>query len=159
MGKYVITKSPKGKYQFNLVASNAEPILSSQMYMSRKGALKGIRSTMKNAPIAGVVDLTAKKVTEAENPKFEIFQGKDKKYYFRLIARNAKAIGVSEGYNSLAACKNGVKSVVKNAKSEIEKPARAKVETKKAPAKKAPAKKPAAKKAVKKTTKKTTKKK
>ena len=121
MGKYVITVSPKGKYHFNLLAGNSEPILSSQMYASDRGALKGIKSVKVNAPVANVVDLTAKKVVPAANPKFEIFEGKDKKFYFRLIAKNAKAIGSSEGYNSLAACKNGIKSVVKNAESAVEK--------------------------------------
>ena len=126
MSKYVITISPKGKYHFNLVASNGEPILSSQMYAARKGAVKGIKSVAKNAPEAPVVDLTAKKVEEAKNPKFEIFEGKDGKSYFRLIAANVKTIGVSEGYNSMAACKNGIKSVKKNAAAEIEKTAKAK---------------------------------
>lgn len=121
MGKYVITVSPKGKYHFNLLAGNSEPILSSQMYASDRGALKGIKSVKVNAPVANVVDLTAKKVVPAANPKFEIFEGKDKKFYFRLIAKNAKAIGSSEGYNNLAACKNGIKSVVKNAESAVEK--------------------------------------
>ena len=126
MGKYVITVSQKGKYHFNLVAGNGEPIPSSQMYAARKGAVKGIKSVTKNAPEAPVVDLTAKNVVEAKNPKFEIFEGKDGKSYFRLIAANAKVIGVSEGYNTIAACKNGIKSVKKNAESEIEKTAKAK---------------------------------
>ena len=126
MGKYVITISPKGKYHFNLLAGNGEPILSSQMYAARKGAVKGIRSVAKNAPEAPVVDLTAKNVVEAKNPKFEIFEGKDGKSYFRLIAANAKTIGVSEGYNTMVACKNGIKSVKKNAVAEIEKTAKAK---------------------------------
>ena len=121
MGKYVITVSPKGKYHFNLVAGNGEIILSSQMYASQRGALKGINSVTVNAPVANVTDLTAAKVVPASNPKFEIFQGKDQKYYFRLVAKNAKAIGSSEGYNDLTACKNGIKSVKKNATGAVEK--------------------------------------
>ena len=124
MGKYVIKVAASGKYHFNLLAGNGEPILSSQMYAARKGAVKGIRSVMKNAPEAPVVDLTAKNVVPAKNPKFEIYEGKDGKCYFRLIAANAKAIGRSEGYNTMAACKNGIKSVKKNAESEIEKAAK-----------------------------------
>ena len=121
MGKYVITVSPKGKYHFNLVAGNGEIILSSQMYAAQRGAMKGIKSVTVNAPIAEVCDTTANKVVPTPNPKFEIFEGKDKKFYFRLIARNAKAIGSSEGYNDMAACKNGIKSVKKNAGSPVEK--------------------------------------
>ena len=78
MGKYVITISPKGKYHFNLLAGNGEPILSSQMYAARKGAVKGIRSVVKNAPEAPVGDLTAKNVVEAKNPKLVICWVKSK---------------------------------------------------------------------------------
>ena len=92
MGKYVIKVTASGKYHFNLLAGNGEPILSSQMYAARKGAVKGIRSVMKNAPEAPVVDLTAKNVVPAKNPKFEIYEGKDGKCYFRLIAANTFGI-------------------------------------------------------------------
>ena len=149
MGKYVITKSEKnGKYHFNLVSK--EPILTSQQYMARKGALKGIRSVTKNAPIAPVEDQTVKGFKKEGNPKFEIYQGKDKKFYFRLVAANGQPVGRSEGYNSKPAAKNGIKAVKANAKSAIDKPAK-KVAAKK-PAKKV------AKKAVKKVAKKVAKK-
>jgi len=154
MGKYVITKSEKnGKYHFNLVSK--EPILTSQQYMARKGALKGIRSVTKNAPIAPIEDQTVEGFKKEGNPKFEIYQGKDKKFYFRLVAANGQPVGRSEGYNTKPACKNGIKAVKANAKSEIEKPAK-KAAVKKAPAKKAVKK--VAKKAVKKTVKKVVKK-
>lgn len=154
MGKYVITKSEKnGKYHFNLVSK--EPILTSQQYMARKGALKGIRSVTKNAPIAPIEDQTVEGFKKESNPKFEIYQGKDKKFYFRLVAANGQPVGRSEGYNTKPACKNGIKAVKANAKSEIEKPAK-KAAVKKAPAKNAVKK--VAKKAVKKTVKKVVKK-
>ena len=144
MGKYVITRNPKGKYHFNLVAKNGEIILSSQMYMARKGALKGIRSIAKNAPKAPVEDQTAKDFKSLGIPKFVLSKGKDGKFRFALIANNGKAIGISQGYSRIASAKAGIKSAKTNAKSEIEKPA------KKTAAKKAPAKKVAAKKVVKK---------
>ena len=124
MGKYVITKSPKGKYHFNLVAKNGETILSSQMYMARKGAVKGIRSIAKNAAIAPVEDRTAKEVKAERNPKFVITKDKKGEFRFSLIANNGKAVGSSEGYSTLVACKNGIKSTKANAASEIEKPAK-----------------------------------
>lgn len=124
MGKYVITKSPKGKYHFNLVAKNGETILSSQMYMARKGAVKGIRSIAKNAAIAPVEDRTAKVVKTERNPKFVITKDKKGEFRFSLIANNGKAVGSSEGYSTLVACKNGIKSTKTNAASEIEKPAK-----------------------------------
>lgn len=121
MGKYVITKSVKNeKYHFNLCASNKEPILTSQQYMAKKGAMKGIRSVMKNAPIAPIEDQTVEKVVKEKNPKFELYTGKDGKFYFRLVAANGQPIGRSEGYNEKATAKNGIKSVKKNAESEVE---------------------------------------
>ena len=152
MGKYVITRNPKGKYHFDLVSKNGEVILSSQMYVARKGALKGVRSTVKNAKIAPVEDRTTKEYKACPIPKFVIEKGRDKKIYFELVANNGKAIGKSQGYTTMAAAKAGIKSVKLNSTSEIEKPAR-KVVTKKAiakkpVAKKAPAKKPVTKKVV-----------
>ena len=51
--------------------------------------------------------------------KFEIFQSENnKKYYFRLKAKNGQVILSSQGYANKAGAKNGVKSVVKNAKDD-----------------------------------------
>lgn len=139
MGKYVITRNEKGKYRFDLLAGNNEIVLSSQVYQARKGALKGIRSVVKNAPKAPVFDSTDKKAKPVGNPKFEIKKAKNGEVYFELIAANGQPIGISETYKTMVACKNGIKSVKSNAKSAIDKPA-----------KKAAAKKPAAKKTTKK---------
>ena len=46
--------------------------------------------------------------------KFELFQGKDKKHYFRLKATNGETILSSQGYKSKASCLNGIESVRKN---------------------------------------------
>lgn len=43
--------------------------------------------------------------------KFEIFQGADRQYYFRLKAPNGEIIGWSEGYTQKASAKNGISSV------------------------------------------------
>ena len=47
--------------------------------------------------------------------KFEIFQGKDSQYYFRLKAGNGQTILSSEGYKAKSGAKNGIASVQKNA--------------------------------------------
>ncbi len=52
------------------------------------------------------------------NPKFEIFTGKDKQFYFRLKARNGENILASEGYTTKAGCKKGIESVKRNAADE-----------------------------------------
>jgi len=47
--------------------------------------------------------------------KFEIYQDKSKKFRFRLKARNGQIIAASEAYESEAACRNGIRSVKRNA--------------------------------------------
>ena len=179
MGKFVISKR-KEKVYFNLHSGNNEIILSSQGYAARKGALKGINSIKKNAPKAPIENQTLKGYAKLGNPKFEVYQDKAKKFRFRLISSNGKCIGHSEGYNTLAACKNGIAAIKKNASSPIvnerdlekkavaKKPATKKVVKKAAPKKaakkvvkkvaKKPAKKAPAKKVVKKPAKKAVKK-
>ena len=49
------------------------------------------------------------------NPKFEIYQGKDDQYYFRLKAGNGETTLTGEGYKAKQGCKNGIESVKKNA--------------------------------------------
>lgn len=48
------------------------------------------------------------------NNKFQTYKDKGGKYRFRLLAGNLQVILQSEGYNSKAACKNGIDSVKKN---------------------------------------------
>ena len=50
--------------------------------------------------------------------KFEIFEGKGKKLYFRLKARNGQIILQSQGYANRAGVKNGIKSVQSNCKDD-----------------------------------------
>lgn len=47
--------------------------------------------------------------------KFELFRSpKNKKFYFRLKARNGQTILSSDGYGNKAGAKNGIASVAKN---------------------------------------------
>ena len=50
-----------------------------------------------------------------KNPKWQIYRGRNRQYYFRLIARNGRKILSSEGYLSKAGCWNGIRSSKKNA--------------------------------------------
>ena len=47
--------------------------------------------------------------------KYQIYKDKSGKLRFRLLAGNLQPILSSEGYNTKAACKNGITSVKKNA--------------------------------------------
>lgn len=50
--------------------------------------------------------------------KFEIYQSKSGKYYFRLKASNGQTILSSQGYAQKSGAKNGVESVRKNVSRE-----------------------------------------
>ena len=56
--KFVIKKDKRGEFRFNLVASNGEVIATSEGYKAKAGAMNGIESVKKNAPVANVVDET-----------------------------------------------------------------------------------------------------
>ena len=49
------------------------------------------------------------------NGRFKVFTAKNGEFRFNLLAGNNEIIAVSEGYTTLAACKNGVESVKTNA--------------------------------------------
>jgi DNA-binding protein Alba len=53
-------------------------------------------------------------------PKFQIYKDAAGKFRFRLRADNNKIIATGEAYEQHASCLNGVKSVQKNCRSEIE---------------------------------------
>jgi uncharacterized protein YegP (UPF0339 family) len=46
-----------------------------------------------------------------DNPKFQVFKGKDGQYYFRLKAANGEVICGSEGYTTRQSCLNGIEAV------------------------------------------------
>ena len=99
--QFELKKSKNGKHFFNLLATNGEIILTSQMFMSIAGARKGIASVQSNS---GVAD------------RYERRQGKGGKSHFVLKSGNHRVIGTSETYNSKANMEKGIKSVMKNGK-------------------------------------------
>lgn len=100
MGSFVISKRKNGEFQFNLKAGNGQVILASEGYTTRAACDNGIESVRKNA---------------ADESKFDIKESKNGKPFFNLKAGNGQIIGNSEMYESMAACKNGIASVMKNA--------------------------------------------
>lgn len=56
--KFVLKKGSTGKFHFNLVAANGQVIATSEAYESKAGALNGIESVRKNAPVAELDDQT-----------------------------------------------------------------------------------------------------
>lgn len=118
IGKYVINKTETG-IKFDLKASNGEVIASSEVYRTRKSCMNGISSVQINAPIAGLEDQTVDDIEKCSNPKFEVYIDKAGEFRFRLKARNGQIIVISEGYKAKKSCMNGIKSVRKNADTDV----------------------------------------
>jgi uncharacterized protein len=58
-GTFELKAAANGQFHFILKASNGQVIASSQMYKTKKGALKGIESIRANAADAAFKDTTA----------------------------------------------------------------------------------------------------
>ena len=100
-GKFVVSKGKDGQDYFVLKAGNGETILQSEGYKSRRSCANGIESVRKNS--------------QDEN-RFECRTARNGKTYFVLKAMNGQEIGRSQMYKSNSGCKNGMKSVARNAK-------------------------------------------
>lgn len=98
-GKFVINKAKNGQFYFNLVASNGEIILTSEMYKAKSSCTNGIESVKKNA---------------GDDKLFDRKAGKGGKEYFVLKAKNHQVIGQSQMYANASSRDSGIKSVKKN---------------------------------------------
>ncbi len=98
--KFELKKSKNDKYFFNLLATNGQIILSSEMYEAKSGAQNGIASVQKNA---------------ADDGRYERLTGKDGSPYFTLKAGNGQVIGQSQMYASEKSRDAGIESVKTNA--------------------------------------------
>ncbi|PPC80421.1 MAG: hypothetical protein CTY38_11080 [Methylotenera sp.] len=99
-GKFELKTAKSGQFHFNLLASNGQIILQSEMYETKASALNGIYSIQKNA---------------ADDARYERLVSKTDKPYFVLKAANHQVIGQSQLYESVASRDNGIESVKKNA--------------------------------------------
>ena len=99
-GKFELKTAKSGQFHFNLLASNGQIILQSEMYETKASALNGISSIQKNA---------------ADDTRYERLVSKTDKPYFLLKAGNHQVIGQSQLYESIASRDNGIESVKKNA--------------------------------------------
>lgn len=98
--KFELKKAKDGQFHFNLLATNGQVILASEMYKARDSALNGIESVKKNAQREGA---------------FETRTSSNDKHYFLLKATNGQVVGQSQMYASAASCRNGIESVQNNA--------------------------------------------
>ncbi len=94
-GKFELKKSKNDKYFFNLLASNGQIILTSEMYEARASAVNGIESVKKNS---------------ADDARYARLTGKDGSPYFTLKAGNSQVIGQSQMYSSEKSRDGGIES-------------------------------------------------
>ena len=119
-GRFELNRTKDGsRYYFNIIASNKVGIATSQVYSSAQSAMIGIKSVIANAEKAPVEDTTLKKFEPLGYPKWEIYLDNAKQYRFRLDAPNGSCIVHSQGYTSKASCKNGIDSIIRNAKDAL----------------------------------------
>lgn len=100
MGKFIVKVRANGDYQFNLLATNGQVILSSQGYKAKASCLNGIESVKKNSQ---------------DETKFVVSEAKNGKPYFNLMATNGQVIGSSQMYANERNLKAGIASVMRNA--------------------------------------------
>lgn len=100
---FEINKTKNGQFHFVLKASNGEPILSSETYMTKRSAKNGIASVQANC---------------SNMDRYEKKESKNGKAFFNLRAGNNQVIGTSELYSSVQKRDAGVASVKTNGKTK-----------------------------------------
>lgn len=110
-GKFVISKTPKGFFRFNLQAANYQTVLTSQNYASLRNCKDGIEAIKKNAT-AAVEDQTLQKVEKKKFPKYEVYLDNANQFRYRLLASNGQNIAMAEeGYATKQGCLNGIDAI------------------------------------------------
>lgn len=100
---FEINKTKNGQFHFVLKASNGEPILSSETYVTKRSAKNGIASVQANC---------------SNLDRYEKKESKNGKAFFNLRAGNNQVIGTSELYSSVQKRDAGVASVKANGKTK-----------------------------------------
>ena len=111
-----VKQAKNGEWYFNLLAANNEVVGTSELYVSKSNATRGVST------VRGLVRLFAQAGSgSSSTPKaaphkerFEIFTGEDSKSYFRLRAGNGEIMLSSQGYTSKSGATSGIASVKSN---------------------------------------------
>lgn len=108
-GKFRFRKTHSG-YVFDLVATNGELLLTSDIYAKPESCLNGIESIKKNS-VSHIEDQTNQNCNTLSHPKYELYLDKAGEYRFRLKASNGEIIAVSEGYKNKSSCIGAIERV------------------------------------------------
>ena len=101
---YRVVEAADGRWYFNLVAGNGQVIGTSQLYVSRSSADRGV------ATVASIVE-SANELKAVRRAAFQVFRGLDGQYYFHLRAGNGEIVLQSEGYTRRSSAIAGTASV------------------------------------------------
>lgn len=99
LGTFELKQAKDGNYHFNLIASNGQVILSSELYKHKESAINGIESIKKNGRIP---------------TRFQLKSTANEKYYFVLKASNGQVIGQSQMYQNSASALRGISDVIRH---------------------------------------------
>ncbi len=109
--RYNLLEASDGTWYFNLTATNHQVIGTSQMYVTKSDAQRGMSTVRALTLILGENPESLKAVHQQ---RFEVFTGEDKKFYFHLRAGNGEIVLGSQGYTAKSSAMNGIKSVDAN---------------------------------------------
>ena len=103
--RYVVTEGKDGQFYLGLKAGNGQMIAQGEGYSTASNARRAI-GTCVNA-----LNNYLQHWNSRVGARFELFQGKDGRYYFRLFGKNGAQVLHSQGYSSKAAALNGAYGV------------------------------------------------
>jgi uncharacterized protein len=102
-GWFEMSKSKDGQFRFVLKAGNAETVLTSELYKSKRSAENGIASVQANC---------------TNDARYDRKVATNGKAFFNLKAGNHQVIGSSQMYATEASRETGIASVKKNGVSK-----------------------------------------
>lgn len=101
---YQLLQARDGQWYFNLLAGNWQVIATSELYVTRSNAERGL------ATVVGLVE-AASQAAAARRATFQVFRGLDGQYYFHLRAGNGEIVLSSESYTRRSNAVAGTSSV------------------------------------------------
>jgi uncharacterized protein YegP (UPF0339 family) len=102
MARFIIDRNKNGTFEYTLVESDGEVILSGQGYGSKQGCKIGIGSVQSNA---------------ASEEQYDRKKGRNGKASFNLLSHNGRVIGESAKFDSEATMEKAIALLKKKAKS------------------------------------------
>lgn len=102
MTKFIIDRQKNGTFQYSLVETTGELMLTGQGYGSKQGCKIGINSVQNNAPA---------------DEQYDRKKGRNGKAFFNLLSHNGRVIGVSSTFNDEESMEKTIKILKKKARA------------------------------------------